>query len=278
MRERFFVVIILVTASLSAHAGTCHWGTSGGDWMNSVMWWDDAISAHRIPGPNDTALFYTNAIASLGANENASIKLLYLGEFCRTGLPAHSVSTLVINGSLTASDVSTVGNNGTGSNTLRGLLIINQGGSFTEKTGLLVGSTDNGTVIMNGGSLSSTAYISLGCKPWRNDDVNTPGIGSMELNAGTVQTNQLYMGSDASQIVIANGVLEVNILAGIPFYLANNQIVAANGYTLNVDNTFNMGFGVRISAIGPMKGDMNGDKKINFKDFALFARSWADGI
>jgi hypothetical protein len=61
-------------------------------------------------------------------------------------------------------------------------------------------------------------------------------------------------------------------------YLDNNQIIAAEGYTLNVDYTFNKGFGVRITATGPMKGDMDGNKKVNFKDFAIFAKSWADGI
>lgn len=279
MTARILLVItVLLAGSVSSQAGTCFWGAFNGEFTDPYMWWDREAGVNRVPGISDTAVYFTDTVCTLGAGKSATIYQLYLGEWCQTGLPHNSTSPMVIDGSLTATTISVIGCSNVGTPTMRGHLTINEGGSFTDEQGLIIGKGNNGTLTMNGGSLNVTWWISLGCDPWSNDDVNTPGIGTINLNGGTIAVNQLYMGSDASKIIVAGGVLEINIFSRVPYYLANNQIVAADGYTLNIDYSYNMGFGVRITATGPLQGDMDGDKKVNFKDFAIFASSWFDGM
>jgi hypothetical protein len=279
MRARILMITaVLLATGVSAQANTVCWGAYSGEWTNQFMWWDRDAKVNRVPDIADTALFYTDAIATVGAGHSVTVKMLYLGEWCQSGLPHNSVSPLVLNGSLTAKVYSSIGCQSGGTPTMKGHLIINEGGNFTEEQGLMVGLGNTGTITMNGGTLNATWWLGLGCTPWSNDDSSTPGIGVVNLNGGTIQTNALFMGSDASKIIVKDGALQSNIVTRIPMYLDNNQIIAAEGYTLNVDYTFNKGFGVRITATGPMKGDMDGNKKVNFKDFAIFAKSWADGI
>jgi hypothetical protein len=143
----------------------------------------------------------------------------------------------------------------------------------------MVGKGNNGTIVMNGGEMNITYWLALGCDAWKNDDVNTPGTGILYLNGGLAHMNQLYMGldNDISQIIVSDGVLEIMQAVRVPAFLARNQIVAAEGYKLNIDYSYNQGFGVRITAEGPLKGDLDGNKKVNLKDFAVLAKWWADG-
>ncbi|MFA6426650.1 MAG: sialate O-acetylesterase, partial [Phycisphaerae bacterium] len=90
----------------------------------------------------------------------------------------------------------------------------------------------------------TTGYF--GTDPWVG---KMPGVGTMYLDSGFVEVEQLSMSSsDASIIVVANGVLRILNDTRVAGYLENSKIIAGNGYVLNIDNSYNSGFGVAIGA------------------------------
>jgi hypothetical protein len=273
VRIVFSLFLLIVTSSLWGNTVT-YW--HDGDFMNPSNWWDGTSGTNHVPGASDLALFYSGAVATLGEGTVHTINALYLGEWCQTGLPHNSIQSMIINGSLTASTDVTIGCLNNGSPTMRGELIVNSGGTLIAPHYIILGKGNNGTIIINGGNVTVGWWLGLGCDAWMNDDVNTPGIGTIYLNDGNITASQIYMGNDSSKIIIADGVLNVDLQSRMPSFIAKKQVVAADGYTLHVDYTYNMGFGVRISATGPLKSDISNNNKVDFQDFAIFASYWLD--
>ncbi len=277
MRTCLVIGVILLATGVLARANIVTYGSFDGGFTDPSLWWDPTAGTNRVPDANDIALLFSGATPIVWAGTSPIVGNLYLGEWCQTGLPHNSIQPMIIEGSLNVLEGTNIGCLSGSSPTLRGHLTINSGGSFISSH-IITGQGNNGTITMNGGNLTARWWIGLGCNAWANDDVNTPGIGTINLNAGTVQTNQLFMGSDSSQIIITDGVVLLNYSARIASYLANNQIVAASGYTVNVDYSYNMGFGARIFATRSLlQGDLNISQTVDLDDLALFAGSWLDG-
>jgi hypothetical protein len=220
-----YILIAVTFCSIAMANNVTFW--NGGDFMYGGNWWDDASGTNHVPGETDTALFYSGATAIFYSGMTHTIGNLYLGEWCRTGLPHNTVQSITISGDLTVLHSANIGCLDSGSPTLRGEIIINSG-SFVVDEHLFIGKGNNGTITVNNGYVYAGWSLSIGCDPWSSG----AGIGVINLNGGVVSCNQLFYENDASQIIISDGKLQVWSYSQGLAAIDSGHIVAADGKTL----------------------------------------------
>lgn len=162
----------------------------------------------------------------------------------------------------------------------QGKVIINAG--HLMGCAVYLGQQDTGIVTINGGIFEPWGLLQLG---------GNGGIGEVNINGGIARAADLTM-TDASQmIIVKDGSLNVtsawnDTYAKVAGYIANGWIKAAGGYTLHtstyvsyIGNSGGNWLGTIVTATrDPIPGDLDGDFKVDFTDFAILAEHWCEGV
>ena len=265
MCKKIIFLAIVISLAVNVYAGSqtyTEWrGAEGGDW-NTASNWNAGVPLQLDPPGGPQGAYFGKAgfkgpyLNSPGITSGVTVATDQIT------LGGTGGGNLRINGgTVNISEFTNIGNTTTDS----GALTINSGsfncGVMMPTIGyLFVGNMGQGSIVMNGGTLNLTSYLSIADK--------AGGTGYVYLYGGTIHATNLrmaYSGSATAHLDFSGGtlILDGNNIPTINTYIGNGWISAYDGNGIiqkdyNITNsgkTTVRGYLANIKATNPTPGN-----------------------